>query len=153
VIFGVLVHLPDVVDARAGLDVFHRQHRGHHRVILIVVTVHPVAPHHMQRGETRLQIIAHGGDMGGIALVIDRIGLFLTHHRAADHLIGADQTRISISRVARAISSSSLCDHKPSPSKQKYSRPTQATSSCGTISGDQLRKFWMRPTCTLESWI
>src|SRR3546814_10268978 len=44
---------------------------------------------------------------------------------------------IAISFVASAISSSSLDAHSPSPSKQKYSRPTQAIAGSGTISGDQ----------------
>src|SRR3546814_7994814 len=46
---------------------------------------------------------------------------------------------IAISFVASAISSSSLDAHSPSPSKQKYSRPTQAIAGSGTISGDQLQ--------------
>ena len=55
--------------------------------------------------------------------------------------------------LSSAIRSASLDAHSPSPSKQKYSRPTQAMSGSGTISGDQLRKFWTRPTFTFESWM
>ena len=55
--------------------------------------------------------------------------------------------------LASAISSASEAFHSPSPSKQKYSRPRQASLLSGTISGDQERKFWMRPTLTLGSWM
>jgi hypothetical protein len=60
---------------------------------------------------------------------------------------------MAISFVASAISASSDAAQRSSPSKQKYSRPTQATDSSGTISGDHERKFWMRPTFTLLSWM
>src|SRR6476659_4690006 len=39
VVFGILVDAPGVVDPLAGDDVLDRQHRGHHRVVLVVVTV------------------------------------------------------------------------------------------------------------------
>src|SRR5947209_14350591 len=36
VILGVLIDIPDVVEALARQNVFRRQHRGHHGMILIV---------------------------------------------------------------------------------------------------------------------
>ena len=43
--------------------------------------------------------------------------------------------------------------HSSSPSKQKYSIPIEASVSLGTIHGLQERKFWIRPTVTLGSWM
>src|SRR3990167_1402279 len=56
VIFGILVDLPGVIDARTGLDVADGQHRRHHRMVLIVVAVHAVAADQMQRRIFRLQL-------------------------------------------------------------------------------------------------
>mgnify|MGYP003344784275 CR=1 FL=1 len=44
-IFGVLVDAPDVIDAGAGLDVAHCQHRRHHRMILVVIAMHAISTH------------------------------------------------------------------------------------------------------------
>ena len=41
----------------------------------------------------------------------------------------------------------------PSPSLQKYSMPMEAVFGSGTISFDQARKFWMRPTFTIGLWM
>ena len=93
-IFGILVDAPDVVNARSGDDIFDRQHRGHHRMVLVVIAVHPVAPDQMQVGMRRFQFLAHRGNVLGIVLVIDRIGFFLPHDRAAEHLFSRDQPEL-----------------------------------------------------------
>ena len=41
----------------------------------------------------------------------------------------------------------------PSPFWQKYSMPMEAVFWSGSISGDQARKFWIRPTFTLGLWM
>ena len=43
--------------------------------------------------------------------------------------------------------------HTSSSSKQKYSIPIEASVSLGTIHGLQERKFWIRPTRTVGSWM
>src|ERR1041385_8751370 len=44
VILGVLIHAPRIVHRGSGEDVSRGHDRGHHRVILVVVLVHAVAP-------------------------------------------------------------------------------------------------------------
>src|SRR3546814_8164026 len=51
-IFGVLVDTPDIIEFFASGDVAHRQHRGHHRMILVVIAVHAVAPDHRSEEHT-----------------------------------------------------------------------------------------------------
>jgi pyruvate,water dikinase len=59
---------------------------------------------------------------------------------------------LAISFLASAIRLSSVADHSPSPSKQKYSSPRQLVPA-GTISGDHELKFCTRPTFTDGSWM
>ena len=86
-IFGVFVDVPDIIDPRAGIDIFNGQHCGHHRMILVVVPVHPVTPDHMQRWIFTFQFAAHRLDIGCIAFVIDGIGFFLTDHSSTDNIL------------------------------------------------------------------
>ena len=43
VILGVLIDVPDVVVLLAREDVSRNEHQRHHRMVLVVVFVHPVA--------------------------------------------------------------------------------------------------------------
>ena len=52
-----------------------------------------------------------------------------------------------------STSLSSSVSQSSSPAKQKNSRPTHALLGSGTIHGLHERKFWMRPTFTLGSWM
>src|ERR1043166_4882108 len=67
VVLGVLVDVPDVVDARAGQDVLRRQHGGHHGVVLVVVFVHAVAPDHVQARIEAFEVTPD--DRGVLAIV------------------------------------------------------------------------------------
>src|SRR5688500_4591595 len=58
VVFGILVHAPDVELAGAGQDVLHGEHGGHHGVILIVVLVHPIAADDVERWIPLLELPA-----------------------------------------------------------------------------------------------
>ncbi len=59
---------------------------------------------------------------------------------------------VANSLVARATSSSSLQVHSSSPSNTKYSIPRQVRPSF-TRYGDQVPKFWIRPTLTSGEWM
>jgi len=45
VILGVLIDVPDVVVLLAREDVSRNEHQRHHRMVLVVVFVHPVTVH------------------------------------------------------------------------------------------------------------
>jgi len=60
-------------------------------VVLVVVLVHAVAADEVQAREIPLEFAAHGDDVAGVILVVDRIGLGLTHDAGVDHVLGADQ--------------------------------------------------------------
>src|SRR6478736_762329 len=59
VIFGVAVHLPQIVKPCVGENIFHAQHRCHHGVILVVVFMHAVTANQVQVWITRLQFLAN----------------------------------------------------------------------------------------------
>ena len=113
----------------------------------------PLRPTRCSDGYFSLELGADRLDVALVALVVDRIGLLLAHDAAVDDSSSRARPILASSLRPSAISSSSGESHSPSPSKQKYSRPRQASFSSGTISGDQERKFWMRPTLTLGSWM
>ena len=113
-VFRVLVHAPGVVDALARHDILDRQHRGHHRVVLVVVAVHAVASDKVQRGMLRFQFFPHDLNALGIVLVIDGVGLFLAHDRTADdirriaqaedfHFLRGERDEIVVGRCPEAV--------------------------------------------------
>src|SRR5438105_7437033 len=67
VVLGVDVDAPDVV--MGAQDVLDRQHRGVHRVILVVVPVHAVAAHRIHVGGVILDPGAHDLDLGLVRVV------------------------------------------------------------------------------------
>jgi hypothetical protein len=91
VVLGVLVHLPEIVGTPPRLDVLDRQHRGHHRVVLVVVLVHAVAADDLQRRKALLQLPPQRRDARVVALVVDGIGLGLTGDTAVQHVVLARQ--------------------------------------------------------------
>ena len=68
-----------IVGAAPGQDVADRQHRGHHRVILVVVAVHAVAADEVQRRDSSPRARRGSLRHWRRRLVIDRIGLLLAH--------------------------------------------------------------------------
>ena len=111
-IFGILVDVPDIVDARTCSDILDRQHRGHHRVILIIIPVHAVFGQPCAASDSGLRVqrallrhLRHNRRHR-------RIGLFLTHHRAADNVSGLQSPRMPISFLASSIRSASLDAHR-----------------------------------------
>src|ERR1700682_5123969 len=104
VIFGVLVHLPEIVKLGISENIFDAQHRGHHGVILIVVLVHAVAANEMEARITDIK--------------------FFTKPTPPSSTSPSRVRPILISsRLASSISSSSFESQSPSCSKQKYSSP------------------------------
>src|SRR5204862_3919483 len=75
------VHAPHVV-LRAGGDVLGREHRRVHRVVLVVVPVHPVATDGMDVGGAVLQPFDDARNVGLVVLVVERIRLGHAHHVA-----------------------------------------------------------------------
>src|SRR5436305_11629340 len=59
VVFGIAVHLPEIVELRVGENVFHAQHRSHHGVILVVVFVCGVAADEVEIWIIRLGFMAY----------------------------------------------------------------------------------------------
>ena len=91
VIFGVLIHLPQIVKFGIGDDVFRAKHRRHHGVILVVVFVHAVAADEMQIGITAIKLIANRRDMFRIVVVVNWIRFFLSHDAAIEDIALARQ--------------------------------------------------------------
>ena len=85
-IFGVLVDVPYVVEPRAGENVPRGEHRRHHRVVLIIVSVHAVAADHMQGRIAAFEVAPDGSDVVAIVFVVNRIGLGLAHDAGIDHV-------------------------------------------------------------------
>jgi hypothetical protein len=79
VILEIRVHRPDVVPG--ALHVLHGEHRGQHRVVLVVVLVHAVAADGVQVGD-RVEERAHGVQPFPIRGIVDRIRLRHPQHRA-----------------------------------------------------------------------
>ena len=91
VIFGVLIHLPQIVKFRVGDDIFRAKHRRHHGVILIVVFVHAVTTNEMKIGITAVELVANSDDMFRVIVVVNRIGFFLSHNAAIEDIALAGQ--------------------------------------------------------------
>ena len=85
-IFGVAVHLPQIVKLCVGENIFHAQHRCHHGVILVVVFVHAVTADQVQVRVTRVQFLTNSGDVPRVVVIVNRIGLLLTNDAAIDEI-------------------------------------------------------------------
>src|SRR4029079_6002819 len=100
VVLGLDVHRPDVVIG--AHDVLDGEHGGVHRVVLVVVLVHPVATEGPDVGGVVGQPRAQHLDVGGIGVVVHRIGLGHAHDVAGLDLSGPDQTdRLQLPRAQR----------------------------------------------------
>ena len=126
VVLGVLVDLPEVVDGarRPGCS-----RRVSMAVIIawswLLYLCMPLRPTRCRVGivapPARARIVV---DVACVVVVVDRVGLGLADHAAVDHVLAASTRPIcAISRLASSIRSASGAVHRPSPSKQKYSRP------------------------------
>src|SRR5216684_2285165 len=115
VVLGVLVDAPDVVHLPPGEDVLHRQHGGHHRMVLVVVLVHPIAPGEVQGRETLLHLAPDHFDVRGIARVVDRVGLGLADDAAVEDLVarcepdllqlaGGESEQVGVGRAPEPVS-------------------------------------------------
>ena len=91
VIFGVLIHLPQIVKFGVGNDIFCAKHRRHHGVILVVVFVHAIASNEMKIGITTIELVANGVDVFRIIVVVNRIRFFLAHNAAIEDIALAGQ--------------------------------------------------------------
>ncbi len=108
----------------------NRQHRGHHRVILIVVLVHAVAAHENAASDTSRRVRSGSPRRSPCSCRRRRIGLSSDAPRIRPHLIlAARPTCGDVFLLASAINSASLDSQRPSPSKQKYTRPRHASFS------------------------
>ena len=81
-VFLFRVDIPDVgFVCASGNDVVHRDHRCHHRVILVVVAVHAVVTYGPVFAET-VEGIVNRSDRVLVVLVVDRICFCNLHYRA-----------------------------------------------------------------------
>src|SRR5688572_31515611 len=87
-ILRVLVYLPYIKLLLARSDVFHGEHRRHHRVVLVVVLVHPVAAHEMEPGVIAGERLPDDLDVSRIVSVVDRVRLALPYDTAATAFLG-----------------------------------------------------------------
>src|SRR5947209_3474878 len=87
------VDLPHVV--RGALDdVLHGQHRGEHRVVLVVVPEHPVAPDRVQVGGVGVHPGADGLQVLLVAGLVERVGLGHPDDESLLDVGGLDQPEI-----------------------------------------------------------
>src|SRR6266702_4399852 len=84
------VHAPDVV-AGAGGDVLGREHRRVHRVVLVVVAVHAVAPDGVDVRRAVVEPLDDAGHIGLVVLVVEGIRLGHPHDVAGFDLVGGDE--------------------------------------------------------------
>jgi len=85
-IFGVAVHLPQIVKLCVGENIFRTQHRCHHRVVLVVVFVHSVPTDQVQVWVPRVEFLTNGGDVLRVIIVINRIRFFLADDAAINEI-------------------------------------------------------------------
>src|SRR3954470_11529673 len=88
VVFLLDVDLPDVVRHAVG-DGLHREHRGVHRVVLVVVLVHAVAADRVDVRSVGVEPGTEHDDVVAVVLVVDRISL-----GNADDVAGFDVLRL-----------------------------------------------------------
>jgi hypothetical protein len=86
VIFGITVHLPEIVKPGIGQNIFRAQHRGHHGMILIVVFVHAVAAHEMEVRVTLLDFVANRRHVLRVIVIVNRVGFFLPDNAAVEDI-------------------------------------------------------------------
>ena len=89
-IFLFDVDFPDVV-GRAIHDVLHGQHRGVHRVVLIVVAMHAVTANWVNIGCAIVEPLAQTLHIGFVTLVVERVGLRHTHDISSFNLAWFDE--------------------------------------------------------------
>ena len=86
VIFGVAVHLPQIVKLCVSQNIFRTQHRCHHGVILVVVFVHSVTANQVQVRVPRVQFLTNGGDVPRVVVIVNRIRFLLANDAAIDEI-------------------------------------------------------------------
>ncbi|MEZ5771861.1 MAG: hypothetical protein R3D61_09625 [Defluviimonas denitrificans] len=134
-------------------DVARGQHRRQHRMVLVVVAVQAVAA-------DRLEVIVERDDplfqhvkRGAVFAVIDRITL-------GWRMMAAPMTSLALARPSCSSSlltklARVLVRHVPQPVAllAEIFMPMEAVFWSGSISFDQARKFWIRPTFTAGEWM
>ena len=93
-VFGILVDLPGVAELAAGEDVPGHEHRGHHRVVLVVVFVHAVAADEVEAREAAGDRRADRLHLGVVAVVVDRIRLRLADDMPVDDIATAHEAEL-----------------------------------------------------------
>ena len=133
------------VDDRVG-GPFCREHG----VILIVVAMHPVAPDRIEIVEL-VQVIADDVELPVFA-EIGRISLghaVPPFRRVRPRRLM--RSSFTSSSAAKSMNYPSRMDHSSSPSRQKYSKPSQIVSGSATKAGLQLLNICSRPIFTSGS--
>jgi hypothetical protein len=92
VVFLLDVDGPDVVVGAAG-DVLGGEHRGVHRVVLVVVAVHAVAADGMHVGRVLRQPVDDCRHVGFVGLVIERVCLRDPYDVSGFDLVGVYQPK------------------------------------------------------------
>src|SRR6478736_1828136 len=110
VVLLLAVHLPHVVD-RAGHDVLDREHRGVHRVVLVVVAVHAVAADRVHVGGAVGEPLAHALHVGLVAVVVEGVRLRDPHHVPGLDRRRGDQT--DLAQLGRGEGDQVLVGHGP----------------------------------------
>ncbi len=145
------VHRPDVVVGAE--DVLHAEHRGVHRVVLVVVAVHAVATDRVHVG----RVFARATSAASRRWPCTPSRRTGTPSACARRSRPRPWTRrpgrgARSSRLPCSTRSASDLVHISSPSCTKNSSPRQVRPSF-TRYGDHELKFWMRPTSTSGSWM
>src|ERR1035437_8008420 len=86
VVFGVLVHRPDIILPLARQNVCCSKHCGHHGVVLIVILMHAIAANQVKGGTVFVEGLPNRVDVHLVSVVINRICLGLPDDAAIDHI-------------------------------------------------------------------
>ena len=86
VIFGITVHLPQIIELRVGQNIFRAKHCRHHGVVLIIIFVHAIATDEMQIRITIVEFLANCLDVRGIIIGVHWISLLLSNNAAVNNI-------------------------------------------------------------------
>src|SRR5258708_3459475 len=84
-IFSISVDAPGV-QVRVESNVARSTQGAHHRMVLVIIMVHTVAPDQLQIGSMRFEVIANRAYMQLILIIVDWISLWLAHDKPSENL-------------------------------------------------------------------
>ena len=128
-IFGVFIHAPEIIAALACDDIFGAEHGGHHRVILIIVFVHPISPDEVECGKACVQFGTHCGDMFCVVVVVNRVGFSLSDDAAVFYV--ANLSKAEIENFLGAEGDEFFVAHVPKPVALEAEILQPVASLCG----------------------